>query len=65
MEFWTIFYIPGDQILADRGFNIQESVGLHCAEIKIPAFTRGRKQLSPVEVETGRKLSHVRIHVEE
>ena len=42
--------LPGDHILADRGFNVQESVGLHCAEIKIPPFTRGRKQLSAVEV---------------
>ena len=29
--------LPGDTILADRGFDIQESVGLFCATIKIPA----------------------------
>ena len=29
---------PGDVILADRGFDIQESVGLFCSTIKIPAF---------------------------
>ena len=56
--------LPGDQILADRGFNVQESVGLHCAEIKVPPFTRGKKQLSTLEVETARQLSCVRIHVE-
>jgi hypothetical protein len=40
--------LPGDIVLADRGFDIQDSVGLHCAEVKIPAFTRGKKQLSPL-----------------
>ena len=40
------------------------SVGLHCAEIKVPPFTRVKKQLSTLEVETARQLSCVRIHVE-
>ena len=56
--------IPGDIVLADRGFDIAESVGLMCAEVKIPAFTRGKKQLSPVELEATRKIAHNRIHVE-
>ncbi len=57
-------YLPGDQILADQGFNVEESVGFYCGKIKIPLFTRGKKQLSQVEVDTARRLSHVRIHVE-
>lgn len=55
---------PGDVILADRGFDIQESVGLYCARVKIPAFTKGKKQLSGIEVEQTRKIANVRIHVE-
>ena len=55
---------PGDVILADRGFDIQESVGLFCARIKIPAFTKGKKQLSGIEVEQTRRIANVRIHVE-
>ena len=39
------YLLPGDQILADCGCNVQESVGLHCAEINVPAYTRGKKQL--------------------
>ena len=36
-----------------------------CAEVKIPAFTRGKSQLCPVDVETTRNIgAHVRIHVE-
>jgi hypothetical protein len=56
--------LPGDIVLADRGFDIKESVGLCCAEVKIPAFTRGKQQLSPLELESTRKIAHSRIHVE-
>lgn len=56
--------LPGDQVLADRGFNIQESAGLYCAEVKLPPFTRGKKQLDKVDVDFARQLSRVRIHVE-
>ena len=51
--------LPGDVVLADRGFDIAESVGFYCAEVKIPAFTKGKKQLSGADVESTR-----RIHVE-
>ena len=35
--------LPGDTILADRGFDIKDSVGLFCATVKLPAFTKGKK----------------------
>ncbi|XP_043241449.1 uncharacterized protein LOC122391507 [Amphibalanus amphitrite] len=56
--------VPGDVILADRGFDIQEAVGFYCATVKIPAFTKGKKQLSGIEVEQTRRIANVRIHVE-
>lgn len=55
---------PCDQVLADRGFTVEDSVGLYCAEIKVPPFRRGKKQLSRLEVDKARQLSRVRIHVE-
>ena len=55
---------PGDITLADWGFNVQEAVGLYCAEVKFPPFTKEKKQLSMLEVDTARQLSRVRIHVE-
>lgn len=56
--------VPGDVVLADRGFNIEDSVGFYCARLHLPAYTKGKKQLSPEDVERTRKLANVRIHVE-
>ncbi|XP_049526078.1 uncharacterized protein LOC125946606 [Dermacentor silvarum] len=54
----------GDIVLADRGFLIAESVGMCCATLAIPAFTKGKRQLSSREVEQTREIANVRIHVE-
>ena len=51
--------LPGYVVLADRGFNIHDSVGLMCAEVKLPAATRGKKQLSKMDVNTSRQLARV------
>ena len=56
--------VHGDLVLADRGFDIAKDLGLRGASLAIPAFTKGKPQLSQREVETSRKLSNVRIHVE-
>ncbi len=55
---------PGDVVLADRGFTVGEDVAICGAKLEIPAFTRGKQQLSQKEVETSQQLSAVRIHVE-
>ncbi|XP_048587471.1 uncharacterized protein LOC125570212 [Nematostella vectensis] len=56
--------IPGDTIMADRGFTISESVGLKQGKLVILAFTKGKAQLHPVDVERSRGIANVRIHVE-
>ena len=56
--------LPGDIVLGDRGFDIADSVGFYQAKLYIPAFTKGKKQLSAQEVEETRKIANVRIHVE-
>uniref|UniRef100_A0A3B3I479 DDE Tnp4 domain-containing protein n=1 Tax=Oryzias latipes TaxID=8090 RepID=A0A3B3I479_ORYLA len=55
--------IPGDEILADLGFTIKDILppGVSLA---LPAFTRGRKELSDHEVTSTRRLANVRIHIE-
>ena len=50
--------------MADRGFDIEESVALYCAKVKIPSFTKGKRQLSSLDVEQSRCIAVVKIHVE-
>ena len=56
--------LPGDIVLADRGFDIAEAVGMIQASLHIPAFTKGKDQLSAIEVKETRTIANVRIHVE-
>ena len=50
----------GDVVLADRGFNVEDSVAYRGATLNIPAFTKGKSQLSPGDVESTRRLANVR-----
>ena len=45
--------------MADRAFNIQESLICHRVELAIPAFTKGKDQLDPVDVEGTRAIANV------
>ena len=56
--------LPGDILMADRGFKIADDVAFYQAKLVIPDFTKGKKQLHPLEVENTRKIASVRIHVE-
>lgn len=56
--------LPGDLVLADRRFTIQESLLFCIAELAMPAFTKGKDQLDPVDVERTLGIADVRIHVE-
>lgn len=55
--------LPGDEILADKGFDIAEDIGSKGATLTTPAFKRSI-QLSQEETEFSRKVSNVRIHIE-
>ena len=50
-------------VMADRGFTISDSVGLKQAKLTIPAFTKRKSQLDPVDVEQTRGIANVRIHI--
>lgn len=56
--------LPGDLVLADRGFNIFELVTEFQAQAELPVFTKGKSQLPEKEIKESRELAHVRIHVE-
>ncbi len=51
-------------MLADRGFDIKESAAMYCARVTLPSFTKGKKQLTGIEVEQTRHIANIRIHVE-
>lgn len=55
---------PGDQVLADRGFLLHEEFFHRGIQLITPAFTKGRTQLLPNEVELSRRISSSRIIVE-
>ena len=54
----------GNLILADRGFQLAEEFAVYGAILKVPAFTKGKTQMSAMEVDKSRQISHVRIHIE-
>nr|XP_046237559.1 uncharacterized protein LOC124055019 isoform X2 [Scatophagus argus] len=56
--------LPGDLVLANCGFNIGDEVGLMCAEVKTPGFTRGHAQMDPKSVEETQQIADLRVHVE-
>ena len=59
------YHMPGDQVLADRGFTlVEEFAAGSSSELLIPAFTKGKTQLSAREVEVTHKIASVRIHIE-
>ena len=43
---------------------LKRVLGFTVLPLKYQAFTKGKSQLSPFEVEVTRKIAHVRIHVE-
>ena len=53
----------GDAVMADRGFNVSDELTIMGVKLIIPAFTRGKRQLSQKEVEETRQIAK-RIHVE-
>ncbi|XP_026293106.1 uncharacterized protein LOC113217424 [Frankliniella occidentalis] len=55
---------PGDHILADRGFLIDDMVSSCYAKVIIPGFKKDLQQISPSEVERTRKIANVSVHVE-
>lgn len=54
----------GDVVMADRGFLIEDLLRKRGVELSIPAFTKGKSQLHPLEIENTRNIANVRIHVE-
>ena len=50
--------------MADRGFTIKDQLAKIGVELNIPPFMEGRQQLPAEEVQRGRTIFSLRIHVE-
>ena len=55
---------PGISIMADRGFTVKDLLQEIGAELNIPPFMEDRQQLSAKDVQEGRRIASLRIHVE-
>ena len=55
---------PGNDVMADRGFDIQHLLAPKKVTLNIPPFMRGKAQLSLGEEMETRRIASVRIHVE-
>ena len=50
--------------MADRGFTIRDILKELNIELNIPPFMQGRQQLPQEEIQEGRTIASLRIHVE-
>ena len=57
-------YMPGTSVMADRGFTIRDSLHTLGVDLNLPPFMGGRDQLSAADVQEGRAIASLRIHVE-
>ena len=60
----TIDDKPGISIMADRGFTIRDMLNDIGVTLNMPPFLEGRAQLPAREIQEGRKIASLRIHVE-
>ena len=51
---------PGVSIMADRGFTIRDLLSAIGADLNLPPFLRGKKQLSAEEVAEGRSIASLK-----
>ena len=58
------FIDPGDQIMADRGFQIKEVLLTKGAELILPPAAKGASQMTSGQVKITKTVANVRIHVE-
>ena len=54
----------GGQVLADRGFTVEEELAACGGILVIHHFTHGKEQMRAAQVDESRHISNVRIHIE-
>ena len=59
------FLRPGDQVMADRGFKIQDELAFHQCTLAIPPSKHNDLQMVSSAVQETSKIANVRIYVEQ
>lgn len=54
---------PGDDVMADKGFDIQDDFGAKWVTVNIPSFLKGKTHFSKEEMAHNKKIASLRIHV--
>ena len=52
---------PDDDVIADKGFDIQDDFVAEGETVNIPAFLKGKTQFSREEMEHNKKIASLRI----
>lgn len=55
---------PGDSIMADKGFNVQDIMAPHDITVNMPSFFHKKNRLSGGTVLKDRKIASKRVHIE-
>lgn len=55
---------PGDEIMADKGFNVEDLFLPYLVRLNIPTFVKKRNRLAAADVKKDRKIASKRVHVE-
>ena len=55
---------PGEELMADRLFTIEDYLSLLGVKLVSPSFLKGRGQITEEEVITSQQIANERIHVE-
>jgi hypothetical protein len=54
----------GDEVMADKGFNVQDELAAAGVSLVMPAFLKGKTQFSVEESNKNKAIASLRIHVE-
>lgn len=55
---------PGDLVMADKGFDIEDLLREKGVELNIPSFLESLEQFSAQDVQKTKRIASLRIHVE-
>jgi len=55
---------PGDEVMANKGFTIQDLLIPHGVRLNIPPFLQAKMQLPANDVFLTKKMARLRVHVE-